>query len=294
MRQMILGTDWWTDCDDAVALRLLSRAHLRGDINLCGIGINACMEYTVASVDGFLHKEGITDMPLGIDLEGTDFGRNPAYQKRLSQYAVRYHRNEEIEDAVRLYRRLLEAAKEPVEIVEIGYFQVIANVLKSPADDISDKTGVELVREKVSKIWAMAGKWDGEGEKENNFCRNARTAVGAEAFCRLCPVPVTFLGWEIGFDVITGGNLREGDVLHDVLVDHGSANGRCSWDPMLVQMALIGDEEKAGYRVVRGKARVDAQSGANYFERSEDGPHAFVVKAQPNGWYEQQINALIE
>lgn len=294
MRQMILGTDWWTDCDDAVALRLLSRAHQRGDINLCGIGINACMEYTVASVDGFLHKEGITDMPLGIDLAGTDFGRNPAYQKRLSQYAVRYHHNEEIEDAVRLYRKLLAQATEPVEIIEIGYFQVIANVLKSPADDISDKTGVELAREKVSKIWAMAGKWDGEGEKENNFCRNARTAVGAEAFCRLCPVPVTFLGWEIGFDVITGGNLKEGDVLHDVLVDHGSANGRCSWDPMLVQMALIGDEEKAGYSVVRGRARVDAQSGANYFERSENGPHAFVVKLQPNGWYEQQINALIE
>ena len=24
MRNMILGTDWWTDCDDAVAIRLLS------------------------------------------------------------------------------------------------------------------------------------------------------------------------------------------------------------------------------------------------------------------------------
>ena len=26
MKNFILGTDWWTDCDDAVALRLLTRA----------------------------------------------------------------------------------------------------------------------------------------------------------------------------------------------------------------------------------------------------------------------------
>ena len=40
MRKMILGTDWWTDCDDAVALRLLAKAHKAGDITLLGIGIN--------------------------------------------------------------------------------------------------------------------------------------------------------------------------------------------------------------------------------------------------------------
>lgn len=27
MRKFILGTDWWTDCDDVVALRILARAH---------------------------------------------------------------------------------------------------------------------------------------------------------------------------------------------------------------------------------------------------------------------------
>mgnify|MGYP003296410011 CR=1 FL=1 len=29
---------------------------------------------------------------------------------------------------------------------------------------------MELVKEKVSKLWVMAGKWDADGEKENNFC----------------------------------------------------------------------------------------------------------------------------
>ena len=40
MRNFILGTDWWTDCDDAVAVRILARAHKAGDISIKGIGRN--------------------------------------------------------------------------------------------------------------------------------------------------------------------------------------------------------------------------------------------------------------
>ena len=34
MRKFILGTDWWTDCDDAVAIRLLAREHVKKEIEL--------------------------------------------------------------------------------------------------------------------------------------------------------------------------------------------------------------------------------------------------------------------
>lgn len=293
MRNFILGTDWWTDCDDVVALRLLARAHKEGRINLMAIGINGCMEYSVASVDGFLASEGVQNIPLGIDLEADDFGRNPPYQKGLAPLAVEYKSNEQAEDTVRLYRRILAAATEPVEIIEIGYMQVIAGVLESDADDISEKTGLELFKEKVSKVWMMAGKWTADGETENNFCRNPRTRIGSEKFCRLCPVPVTFLGWEVGFDVVTGDNLAEGDVLYQAMCDHGSPNGRMSWDPMLVMLALVGDEGEAGYTTVRGWAKVDPETGANYFTQDEQGLHQYVVKAKENEFYKKMINDLL-
>jgi hypothetical protein len=44
MRNLILGTDWWDDCDDCVAVRLLARYVRDGKVNLLGVGINACME----------------------------------------------------------------------------------------------------------------------------------------------------------------------------------------------------------------------------------------------------------
>ena len=292
MRKFILGTDWWTDCDDAVAMRLIARAVKAKEVQVLGIGINACMENSVASLKAFLLAEGIDSIPIGIDQSATDFGGNPPYQKRLAELMPNV-KNADAENAVRLYRRLLAQANDPIEIMEIGYLQVISSVLQSKADDISEKSGLELFREKVSKVWVMAGKWDADGEKENNFCRNMRSRIAGRDFCELCPVPVTFLGWEVGYGVITGNHLDNNDHLYLALRDHGSENGRHSWDPMLVLMALIGDEEKAGYKTVTGTASVDAESGKNYFIRSDVGNHKFVIKQHENCFYEEQINRLL-
>ena len=293
-KQFILGTDWWTDCDDAVALRIISHYIHADKIELLGIIINGCMEHSVASVDGFLTIDGIQNIPLGLDTTATDFGGNPPYQKRLAAHASAYTSNEQAEDAVRLYRKLLANATQPVEMIEIGYLQAFAALLQSGADDISDKTGIELIQEKVNKVWVMAGKWSEEGGKENNFCRNARSRKAGAYFCQYCPVPVTFLGYEVGDTVITGGQLPKDDPLYQALCDHTSVNGRSSWDPMLTLMAIIGDENEAGYDVVKGHARVDAETGANYFSIDENGPHQYVIKKYEDAYYAQSINNIIE
>ena len=75
--------------------------------------------------------------------------------------------------------------------------------------------------------------------------------------------------------------------------DHGSHNGRSSRDPMLMLMALIGDEHEAGYDVVTGYASVDAEDGANHFVIDSKGMHRFVVKRYADDYYEMQINRLL-
>ena len=282
MRRFILGTDWWTDCDDAAALRILLRAHKRGEIALSGIGINAYMPDSAASLLAFSHAEGVFDVPVGIDRAASDFGGNPPYQKRL---AAREPMDDAVlPDAADLYLTLLREAEEPLEILEIGYPQVLAEVLKRDPD---------LFREKVRAVWMMAGKWDNAEGKENNFTRAPRSREAGAYFCRFCPVPVTFLGFEVGVSVITGGKLKEGDLLRQVLADHGSGNGRCSWDPMLVLLALDGSPEAGGYTAITGKASVDPLTGANTFLRSPDGRHRFVVKVKPDSYYAARIDELI-
>ena len=295
MKSFILGTDWWSDCDDVVALRLLCRKVKAGEIALRGVVINACMEHSVASLDGFLSEEGLSDVPIGIDREGTDFYGADAtrYQARLSRYATRYRANEDAEEAVRLYRRLLTEADEPTEIVEIGFLQAVAALLQSKGDDISPLDGVELVRQKVKKFWVMAGKWDEDGGLEHNFCNNARSRRGAHIFCELCPVPVTFLGFETGVSVISGDTLPPHDLLYQAMCDHGSPNGRNSWDPMTALLAVIGDETAAGYRTVVGRASVDEPTGSNRFEPCQDGLHCYVIKTEDDSYYQHAINAII-
>ncbi len=290
MRNIILGTDWWTDCDDVVALRVLCRSHKAGKINLLGAVINACMEYSAASLNGFAESEGYLDMPIGVDKGQTHFSGNPPYQKGLAPLSQRIKSNDDVDEGVRVYRKLLAQAEGDVEMLEIGFLHTLVALFKSGPDDISEKSGMELVQEKVKKFWIMAGKWDVPEGHEYNFYRSP---VAAREFCELAPAPVTFLGYEVGDTVISGGELQKDDILYKALCDHNSPNGRSSWDPLTALMAVIGDEEKAGYKTVSGKARVDETTGNNYFEEG-DGPHKYVVKIHPDSYYQKMLNDYIK
>lgn len=285
MRNFLVGSDWWTDCDDVVAFRLLARAVRAKQINVAGIALNACMPDSAASVTAFLKNEGIPVPPLGIDINATDFGGKPPYQKRLAQACVPRVENEELENAADLYIRSMKESVRKLEIIEIGFPQVLAEVITREPD---------LFSRKVEKIWMMAGKWDENPGRENNFARNARARKAAHIFCEKCPVPVVFLGWETAAEIRTGGKLKEDDLLHQVLCDHGSPAGRSSWDPMLVRLALTGDAGKAGFDLVRGRAYVDPDSGENYFEKDENGKHAYVIKTKSDDYYRDIIDEGIQ
>lgn len=300
MKKILFGTDWWQDCDDCVALRVLTRFAKKGEIELVGVAINTCFEHSCSSVDGFLHKDGIDNVPIGIDLNCGYPPTSHSYQERLASYAVKYKKNEDAEDAVKLYRRLLSDSEEKIEIVEVGFHNVIGMVLESTADEISPLSGIDLFKEKVEKVWVMGGAYDKFPSKEYNFSWYDKTKVGANILCEKCPVPITFLGFEVGNEVITGGEfLSEDDILRDVLVDYWTSRkrtlqGRDSWDPMTALLAVIGNEEEAGYSVVRGKNYVDPTTGENTFAAFENGPHAYVVKKFDNKYYEDIINAIIK
>ena len=289
MRTFILGTDWGEDSDDCIAVRILARAHKKGEIKMLGIGINTLTEYSAPSLYRFLEKEGVS-IPVGVDKCCTHQLRKVTYQKRLAKETDRV--NDDFEDAVRLYRRAIAESDGDVEIIEVGFLQVINGALNSQPDDISPKSGLELFREKVKKIWIMGGKWNVVGGAEYNLSEFPFARLAAHEFVANCPAPITFLGWEVGSCVVTGSKLQKDDFLHIALDDHGSGSGRESWDPMLVVLALIGDNERAGYKTVRGKATID-EMGRNYFEENENGPHEYVVKAYPDEYYINIIDSLI-
>ena len=289
-RLVILDTDWMNDCDDVVALRLLAAAHREKAVKLLGISLNACMEESIRSLDAFAKYEGI-QVPLALDRSGTDLGKG-RYQKNLALYPGMHRNNADAEEAVAFYRRILSTTSGQIEILAIGHLTTLAKLLESSSDAFSPLSGKELVASKVSHLWCMGGHWP-KG-REYNFEYNIKTAKAAAKVCREWPSPITFLGLEVGVRVISGRHLKEGDLLKKVLSDHGSPNGRESYDPMLVELALSNDPDKAGYKCVYGHAAVNEDNKSNYFTRDPNGKHRFVVKRFPNNWYENYLEEKLE
>ncbi|MCI8387930.1 MAG: hypothetical protein HFE63_05630 [Clostridiales bacterium] len=303
-RNIILGTDWGTDCDDVAAVRIACRSAKAGVWNVVGVVLNNCVDFSAPSIDGFIRSEGF-EVPIGIDFTANDFGGVTFYQKHLNDIVtgrgIAVRANNDCESGVRLYRKLLsEAEDDSVELADIGFLQVVADLFESGADDISDMSGAELMEKKVKRLWSMSGDWKNEASgREYNINCNHRTIDGA---CRLInnyPGEIVFLGHEVGASVITHPNPVEGDLLYEAFKAHGSASGRSSWDPMLVLLAAgcpnaSDDEfEAAGYRTVRGTATVD-EDGCNHFVRSSDGRHRYVVKLKPDEWYSAAIDDMIK
>ena len=286
MRKFILDTDWWTDCDDAVAIRLLCNAHQKGEVEILGININACMPYSIPSLDVFTRDCGV-NVPLAIDHAATDFQGKPPYQEHLAAVRKPERHNEDVPDGLDFYWRLLSQAEDnSVEILSIGFTQVLAELLKR-------ENGRVLVARKVKHLWMMAGKWDEQGGREYNFHKNELTRRSGAEVCAAWPSPITFLGWEVGHSVKSGGHLPDGDLLKQVMIDHGSEDGRSSWDPMLILLAIIGDPARAGYRCVYGHAKVEAADGSNFFVEDAHGPHRYVVKIHDDAYYAAAIDARI-
>ncbi len=295
-RTVIFGTDWWTDCDDCAALRMVCRYAKAGIWHFAGVILNAAAPYAAASVRAVLEDEGFTTVPLGIDLAADDYGGNPPYQYAVAAAAgMTDIRNEDCEDSTALYRRLLADADDgTVELLEVGYLPALVSLLSSPQDGISPLSGTALVKHKVRHVWCMGGNWKNDGfGRENNFCRNARARMAAAAVLSACPTPMTFLGFEIGADVYAHPPQNPDDLIRIAFDAHGSSAGRCAWDPLLVHLAAVGDPAAAGYTVVTGHAAVDAETGENSFIPAPADLHRYVKKCRDNAWYEAQIDAML-
>ena len=293
-RDVIFGTDWYTDCDDCVAARVLARLSKQGMVNVLGVAVNACNRYTASSLGAFLESEGLGDIEIGIDTKSNKSIGIPTYHMRLSKMPSKYRKNSDCIAAVSLYRKCLAGARGRVDIIEVGFLQVLEQLLKSEPDEYSPLGGTELVKQKAGRLWSMAGDFSKpQGGKEYNLCGTGAAKKGAAYVFDNWPGEIIMLGFEVGEKVITGSKLPQDDILALALKDHLHPQGRSSWDPMTVLLACTGNEEKAGYSTVTGTMRVDPDSGANYFTRDPGGRHKYVVKLHGDEWYAGRIDAII-
>ena len=292
-KPVIFDTDWWTDVDDACALRLLLQEEQKGSIDLLGVCLSAVCETSVPSLASFLDYEGAASIPIGADKQATDYPGKSKWQQTIldSHPGRKVSSLDNVQDCVEFYRKLISKSRKKVDIIAVGFPNAISRLLESGPDKYSSLSGKELVKKKVGHLWLMAGKYP-EG-KEHNFELTERSRTSGAKICSEWPTPVTLLGWEVGIKVKVGGSVPEDDLLHKVLVAHGSANGRYAWDPMTAWMACLGSPELAGFDTVVGEAVLDPATGENKFNCKADGSHRYVIMAHEPEWYATAIDKIL-
>ena len=206
----IFDTDIGNDVDDVLALGVIHSLQTRGELSLLAVTITKDASLAAPFVDAVNTFYGRGSVPIGV----THSGVTPETGKFLGlaeakndsgelRYPHDLIKKEQAESAVRVLRKALANAKDAsVVIAQVGFSTNLADLLKSPSDEISPLSGVELAAKKVKLLSVMAGAFvpiDGNpGYGEYNVVQDIKSA---QVLADQWPSPIVFSGFEIGIAV---------------------------------------------------------------------------------------------
>lgn len=213
-------------------------------------------------------------------------------------------------DALTVLRASLAgAADHSVVYVSVGHLTNLRTLVESEANAGGDElpSGTELVRHKVKRLLVMGGRTFSTSAVEWNFggCGSGcgpYDALGGITRAALdrwpASVPISFLGFEAGVSVGTGGFFIRDPPPFDSPCRQAyrlfcsrmggwcSGSGRASWDPMTLLYAVRGNTDKR-YRPEVGTMLVNPSTGANDWIPS-------VNQSQPHGSSAPQENLILD
>jgi inosine-uridine nucleoside N-ribohydrolase len=268
---IIFDTDMGNDIDDALALAVLHVLTDRGECQLIGVTLTNANPAAAPYVRMINRFYGRSKLPVGSALRPVQGGDSDQYLSAALRTAPASFQDSAhtvaAEPAVTLLRRLLAASPEKVTIVQVGFSSNLAALLDSNADAISPKTGIELVRDKVALLSAMAGNFV-EAKPEYNV----KLDIGAarNVFERW-PTPIVFSGFEIGRDLLFPAESIEKDFAytdwHPVAVSYRAYKkmpyDRPTWD-LTAALEAVRGRQYFGYSA-KGQVRVE-EDGVTRFE----------------------------
>lgn len=294
---VIFDSDMGPDYDDVGAIALLHAYADSGYINILATVASTKYEGVAAVFNVLNTYFNRPELPIGVPKKnGLDLRDRQYWSDTLvANYPHAIKRNEEVPDAVDVYRKILAGQPDKtVTIITVGFFTNLANLLQSPPDQFSRLTGIQLVRKKVKTLISMAGKFP--SGKEFNV---EKDAVASQIVFTQWPTPVMLSGFEIGQKIKTGLPLIHNDQISNspvkdvfrisIPMDKQDKDGRMSWDETAVLIAAKG---YAPYYTLRKGTMEVATDGSNTWK---DGGtrHAYLVEKIPAEQVQHIINTTM-
>ena len=297
MKQIIFDTDIGMDCDDAAALGILLNAHKSGECKILAITASTGREGATATVNAICDYYGVKGIPVGrmkrmLRCDGVNNYARAVMEK--------YGTKDVDADAVPLLRKTLARAEGKVSVIAVGPLSNLEELLKSGADEFSELSGAELVKQKVEKLYVMVGSFPqnfgGKRFREWNLLQDV---PAARYVIENWGTEKIFLPHEIGAAIFTEMGDNENPVWYSMknfaLANHAEIAGgyrRESWDPVTCMIALDENNPLFVYSPA-GKVSVDEES-VTLFEEREGGADRYLSVDSDLKGIETLLNALVE
>ncbi|HEY6505607.1 MAG TPA: nucleoside hydrolase [Chitinophagaceae bacterium] len=285
---VIFDTDIGPDYDDVGAMALLHAFADQGECTILATMASNKFKFTGPVLDilnTYFKRPGI---PVGVVRgNAVEIGAIQKWDSMLvSKYPHDLRNNEQAEDALTLYRKILGAANDnSVTIITVGFFTNMSNLLNSSPDQYSPLNGKELVRQKVKQLVSMAGCFDGRMGAFKEFNVKMDAPASQNVFDNW-PGTILFSGFEIGAKIFTGLPIVNSSISHSpvkdvfawsIPLDPQDKNGRMSWDETAVLVAVRG--AASYYDLVAGKI-ISKPDGSNTWDLNGNG-HYFLKEKMP-------------
>jgi inosine-uridine nucleoside N-ribohydrolase len=294
---LIFDSDMGPDYDDVGAIAILHALADKGEVKILATMASTKYEGVAGVLDIFNTYFRRPNIPVGVPkgdaLELRDFQHWT--DTLLDKYPHKIRINNQAQDAVKLYRKILAAQPDTsVTIVTIGFLTNLSNLLNTAGDVYSPLPGKLLVQKKVKSLVCMAGKFP--SGFEFNVMQDA--AASKNVF-QNWGTPVILSGFEIGAKLMAGlplihNTAIRNDPVKDVFklcipkAKEDSA-GRKSWDETAVLVAVRG--YAPWYELHRGRIIV-ADNGSNTWDDAGTG-QAYLVEKTDYKQVAAMINLLI-
>jgi inosine-uridine nucleoside N-ribohydrolase len=295
---VIFDTDMGPDYDDVGAITLLHAFADSGKATILATMASNKYEGVAAVINLFNTYFHRPTIPIGVPRTFAVNQRDKQHwtDSILSRYPHAIIRNDQAEDAVTLYRKVLAGQPDhSVVIITVGFLTNLQGLLKSGPDNFSPLAGQALVKKKVKQLVSMAGKFP-SGWEFNVFSDSTASRYVFEHW----PTKVLLSGFEIGVKIKCGIPLvMNPDIQHSPVKDvfrisiplaAEDRQGRSSWDETAVLIAFAG--YRPWFRKEPGVMHV-APNGSNTWETALLGRDAYIVETRPVVEVQDLINTLI-
>lgn len=274
---LILDTDAGSDCDDMMALAYLIYAQKTFNANIKAITYSHNCHKGPAGIRAVFRYFNEKAPEIGVMTKGSKL--DDLYIRAIAEKFALPEDEAPAPDAVSTLRRALADSTECI-ICAIGPLTNIAALLKSEPDDISPLNGLELVKAGCSQMIIMAGEFVPDQSGRLNAEWNVKCDIpAARTVADTCPVPLAWLPFETGCDLMTGKPIVEkygmsSPISASFMIYPWAKDGRHSWDPATVMYAVEGGREF--FSESFGTVYVD-ENGVTSFGSNENGSHRIIT-----------------